>query len=88
MIQLLDKNKDHRITYTEFVRFACLLPETQLANGNVAFCWVDSADFVDGIESRLSMVRSPLSPPCLATTGGSRAPLSAAGPVCADPYCA
>lgn len=56
MIQLLDRNKDRKITYQEFVRFACLLPETQLANDNVAFCWVDSADYVDGMECRLNMV--------------------------------
>ena len=57
MIELLDRNHDRRVTFAEFVRFACLLPEGQVANDNVAFCWVDSADFVDGLESRLHMVR-------------------------------
>ena len=57
MIELLDKSHDQCISYAEFVRFACLLPEVQLANNNVASCWVDSTDFVDGVEFRLSMVR-------------------------------
>lgn len=53
MIQLLDQNKDRRISYNEFMRFAALLPETQLKNGNVAFCWVDSAGGRQCCASRL-----------------------------------
>jgi EF-hand domain pair len=58
MIELLDRNHNRQISFAEFVHFACLLPERQVANGNVAACWVDSADFVDGLEARLNMVRA------------------------------
>jgi hypothetical protein len=57
MIQLLDRNHDKTITINEFLRFACMLPAVQLKNDNIAFCWVDSTDYVDGMEFRLSMVR-------------------------------
>lgn len=55
MIQLLDNTATSTVSYKEFCRFACLLPSAQLENDNVAFCWVDSADYTDGVEFRLSM---------------------------------
>lgn len=58
MIELLDRSQDRCITYGEFLRFAAMLPAPQVDNGNVAFCWVDSADYVDGVEFRLNMVRA------------------------------
>lgn len=59
MIRLLDRNCDQAITFEEFCRFACMLPRNQIENNNVAFCWVDSADFMDGLAFRLNMVRLP-----------------------------
>ncbi|KAK9813123.1 hypothetical protein WJX72_009417 [[Myrmecia] bisecta] len=56
MIQLLDRNKDGVITYDEFRRFVCLLPAAQVVNHNTLFCWVDSADYMDGVECRLCMI--------------------------------
>lgn len=56
MIRLLDRNCDEAITFEEFCRFACMLPRNQIENNNVAFCWVDSADFTDGLAFRLNMV--------------------------------
>lgn len=56
MIRLLDRNCDEQITFEEFCRFACMLPRNQIENNNVAFCWVDSADFMDGLAFRLNMV--------------------------------
>eukprot|EP00892_Ulva_mutabilis_P000936 jgi/Ulvmu1/10843/UM007_0017.1 len=58
MIRLLDRNCDDAITFEEFCRFACMLPRNQIENNNVAFCWVDSADFMDGHAFRLNMVPS------------------------------
>lgn len=71
MIRLLDRNCDEAITFEEFCRFACMLPRNQIENNNVAFCWVDSADFMDGLAFRLNMVRRPRM--CL-NTATARAP--------------
>ena len=56
MIQLLDVNCDHSITFPEFCRFAFMLPSIQL-DVNAASVWADSTDFVNGIDFRPDMVR-------------------------------
>lgn len=55
MIQLLDVNCDHSITFPEFCRFAFMLPRIQL-DVNAASVWADSTDFVNGIDFRPDMV--------------------------------
>lgn len=57
MIQLLDVNCDHSITFQEFCRFACMLPRIQL-DANAASVWADSTDFVNGLDFRPDMVRT------------------------------
>jgi hypothetical protein len=56
MIQLLDINCDHSITFHEFCRFAFMLPRIQL-DSNAVSAWADSADFVNGIDFRPDMVQ-------------------------------
>ncbi|KAK9805412.1 hypothetical protein WJX73_002357 [Symbiochloris irregularis] len=62
MIHLLDRDGDDQINYNEFRHFVYLLPENQISRDNILFSWVDSADWMDGIEYRLSMTppRAPL----------------------------
>lgn len=55
MIQLLDANCDHYVTFQEFCRFACMLPRIQL-DVNAASVWADSTDFAAGIDFRPDMV--------------------------------
>lgn len=62
MIHLLDTDNDDQISYDEFRRFVYLLPESQVSKSNILYSWVDSADWVEGIEYRLCMTppRQPL----------------------------
>lgn len=62
MIQLLDVNCDHSITFQEFCRFACMLPRIQL-DANAASCWADSTDYVNGVDFRPDMVCTALQLP-------------------------
>ncbi|KAK9838222.1 hypothetical protein WJX84_010632 [Apatococcus fuscideae] len=55
MIDLLDRDHDGRVSFDEFQRYICLLPAAQVVHHNVIYCWLDSSDWVDGIEYRLCM---------------------------------
>ena len=66
MIQLLDVNCDHSITFQEFCRFACMLPRIQL-DSNAASCWADSTDYVNGVDFRPDMVRTTFPFPSIAS---------------------
>ena len=40
------------MTFEEFRRFVIMLPEQQLRKDRILVSWVDSADWMDGIEYR------------------------------------
>jgi hypothetical protein len=44
-----------QVSFDEFRRFAVLLPERQLAKERVLVTWLDSADWMEGIEYRYGM---------------------------------
>lgn len=56
MIRLLDRDGDGQIDLHEFRRFAVLLPQNQLSQKSIITNWIDSADWISGIEYRLSLV--------------------------------
>ena len=41
-----------QIDYNEFRRFVVLLPSNQLSGGNIVSSWIDSADWMAGVEYR------------------------------------
>jgi hypothetical protein len=41
-----------QIDYEEFRRFVVLLPANQLSHGGIVSSWIDSADWMSGIEYR------------------------------------
>lgn len=43
---------DMQIDYEEFRRFVVLLPANQLSQGGIVSSWIDSADWMAGIEYR------------------------------------
>lgn len=43
---------DTQIDFEEFQRFVVLLPASQLSEGGIVTSWIDSADWMSGIEYR------------------------------------
>ena len=41
-----------QVSFDEFRRFAVLLPERQLAKERILATWIDSADWMEGVEYR------------------------------------
>jgi hypothetical protein len=41
-----------QIDYEEFRRFVVLLPANQLSQGGIVSSWIDSADWMSGVEYR------------------------------------
>ena len=41
-----------QVSFEEFRRFAVLLPERQLAKERILATWIDSADWMEGVEYR------------------------------------
>lgn len=56
MVQMLDSHHTGEVTFQDFCRYITLLPDAQVTHGNVMYCWADSADWLHGVEYRLSMV--------------------------------
>lgn len=56
MVALLDRDGDARIDFEEFGRFVVLLPGSQARAAGITSAWLDSADWVESMEYRLSHV--------------------------------
>ncbi|PSC76347.1 calcium-binding mitochondrial carrier S -1 [Micractinium conductrix] len=53
MVSMLDADGDGLISYGEFRRFVVMLPGAQLTRSNIMWAWLDSSDWLDGMEYRL-----------------------------------
>jgi hypothetical protein len=49
-----------QIDYEEFRRFVVLLPANQLSQGGIVSSWIDSADWMSGIEYRQAHSQHPV----------------------------
>lgn len=51
-MQFFDRAPYVQVTFEEFRRFAVMLPEQQLQEENILCSWMDSADWMEGVEYR------------------------------------
>lgn len=56
LMRLLDENKDDQISYSEFKRFALLLPANQVRGRGILIAMLDSADWHESTEYRLCTI--------------------------------
>ncbi|KAK9795508.1 hypothetical protein WJX73_001295 [Symbiochloris irregularis] len=56
MVQMLDSRNQGEVTFQDFCRYITMLPDAQVTHDNVLYCWIDSADWLHGIEYRLCNV--------------------------------
>lgn len=56
LMRLLDNNEDDRISYSEFKRFAVLLPANQVRGRGILIAMLDSADWHESTEYRLCTI--------------------------------
>jgi EF hand len=72
MVALLDADGNGQIDYHEFRRFCSMLPSSQIAQQDkILYCWVDSADWISGVEYRCGCHEDPIIGRCI----GSKCPI-------------